>query len=126
MGYEIVVQDFALPFGIGTGYLADINLYSDGAENYTEIEENPHELFEGLGMGRVSTYKCEQEIESVEFYQDTVDEEEYVMEETEEEIHIVSWEKEETEDILRGLEENAVSREMLKEHGKEPADGDVF
>lgn len=128
MGYEIVVQGFALPFGIGAGYLPDVNLYSDNIEeNYIEIQENPHELFEGMGMGRISTNKSEYENEPLEFYQDTADEEEYVLEETEEEeVRIVSWEKEETEEILRGLEENAASQEMLKEHGKEPADEDVF
>jgi len=127
MGYEIIVQDFALPLGIGAGYLPYIKLYSDGGEeNYIEIEENPHELFEGMKMGRISTNKCEYETEPVEFYQDTVTKaEDYTFEE-EEEIEIVSWIKEGTEDILRGLEENAASQEMMKEHGKEPADEDFF
>jgi hypothetical protein len=131
MGYEIVVQDFALPFRMGADYLPDVNLYSDNIEgNRIEIQENPHELFEGMGMGRISTNKSEYETEPVEFYQDTISETEgYVLEETEEEeVRIVSWEKEETEEILRGLEENAASVEFPREGAaiKEPADEDVF
>lgn len=128
MGYEIVVQDFVVPFETGAGYLGDINLYSGVAgEDYSEIEENPHELFEGMGMGKVTTNKCEYEAEPEEFYQDTISEtEDYVFREMEEEeIRIVSWENQETEEIVRDLEENhGFEREGASI--KEPGNEDVF
>jgi hypothetical protein len=127
MVYEIIVQDFALPFDVGANYLIDANPYSDIRETYLiePPQENPNELFKDKGMGRISTNKSEYEIEPVEFYQDMVSEpEEYVLEEVEEDdVHIVSWDKEETEDILKGLDDAA---RTLKEHGKELADEDVI
>jgi hypothetical protein len=92
MAYEIFIQDFAPPVFSGIKeYFPDSNIVYSGLQE--EIQENPDEFLQEKGMGRISTNKWEYEIVQEEAYHDTKEEKEYVTQEEEDEISIVSWQK---------------------------------
>jgi hypothetical protein len=122
MAYQISIQDFASPVfaGIKDYFSGSTIVYSSFEGNDFSLQENPHEIFKDKGMERLSTIKWENEVTPAEIYHDTA-KEEYILEEPEEEIRIVSWEKA-AEEVLQESGDFSEEGRRVAEH----ASGDFF